>query len=135
MWVIAVLVESAIIAVGIYRTRVQRAKAESAFGAVAVTAGDSGPTLVGLVRTNPRADSALDSAMAHMNQLLADSTVQAAAESVVVGLGRAVTTSLILAAIILLPIPLVASAVTVRWAWIRTRDHGRSLLDRRLTSA
>jgi len=74
-----------------------------------------------LRRTNPRADSALDSVMVLLGRVLADSGVQRSMAGAVTGVGKAAAESVVLAAILLLSLPIAASGVTLRWFWLRRR--------------
>src|SRR5256885_3740912 len=80
---------------------------------------DSGTPLAGSATSNPSADSLRDSARALVGQLLADSLMQRAARSLVDAEREAARDAIILAAVILLPVPLAASVITTRWLWLR----------------
>ncbi len=121
MWLIAVLIESAIIAASAYQSRAIRAEMKATSRELAVPMLDSVSQTPGLTRTNPRADSALDSAKAVLSQLLADSSVQRTFAGAVTAASEAATRALIAAALLLLPVPIAASAITLRWLWVRRR--------------
>ena len=121
MWLVAVLIESAIIAASAYQSRAIRAEMETTSRELAVPMLDSVSQTTGLTRTDPRADSALDSAKAVFSQLLADSSVQRTFAGAVTAASDAATKALITAALLLLPVPIVVSAITLRWLWVRRR--------------
>jgi|SRR5712664_456072 len=124
MWLAVLFIEGAIIAVSAYQSREIRADMRRTEHELETTFVDSlHDSRSGLVlrRTNPRADSALDSAMVLLGRVLSDSGVQRSFAGAVSGVGRAATDSLVLAAILLLPFPIVASGVTLRWLSVRRR--------------
>src|SRR5207249_1501527 len=88
---------------------------------LAVPKADSVSQTPGLTRTNPRADSALDSAKAVFGRLLADSAVQRTFAGAMTAASDAATKALIATALLLLPVPVVSSAITLRWLWVRRR--------------
>jgi Flp pilus assembly protein TadB len=120
MWVVVVLIETAIIAVSSYQSRGIRAEMRRTSRELALPALDSAEAPV-LKSTNPRADSARDSALVLLGRLLADSGVQRTLASAVTAAGEAARDSLILAAVLLLPLPTAASFVTLWWLWLRRR--------------
>jgi hypothetical protein len=124
MWLAVFVIEAGIIAVSAYRSREIRAEMRRTDRELGTSFVDSIPdSTSGIVvrRTNPRADSVLDSAMVLLGRVIADTGVQRTIAGAATGLGRAVTKSLILAALLLLPLPISASGVTLCWLWLRGR--------------
>ena len=119
MWVIAAAVEVVVITVGATHPIVLGTELEGTSSVMPILPPDSGTPVAGSAKSNPRADSLRDSARALVGQLLADSLMQRTARSLVVAEAEAARNAIILAAVILLPVPLAASAITTRWLWLR----------------
>src|SRR5947208_1461082 len=117
MWVIAAAIEVVVITVGATHPLVLGTELEGTSSVMPIF--DSGTPPAGSAKSNPSADSLRDSARALVGQLLADSLMQRTARSLVVAEAEAARNAIILAAVILLPVPLAASAITTRWLWLR----------------
>ncbi len=125
MWLAVFVIEAGIMAVSSYRSREIRAEMRRTNRELGTSFVDSIPDSTSgfvLRRTNPRADSVLDSAMALLGRVIADTGVQQTIADGATEFGRAVTKSLILAALLLLPLPISAFGVTLRWLWLRRRN-------------
>ena len=119
MWVGALAIETIIIGVSAYQGREARAamnRREREFASVV----DTSATLPAR-GINPRADSARDSAMVLLGRLLADKRIQNNFAEAMRGMHKAAADAAFLAAILLFPVPLAASLVTVCWFWVRRR--------------
>ena len=129
MWLAVFLIEATIIALSAYQSREIRAdmrRTQGEFDTRFVESlHDTTFTGIGLRRTNPRADSAQDSAMVLLGRVLKDSSVQRNIAGAATAVGEGITRSLIWAALLLLPLPIAASCVTLFWLWLRRRrdDH------------
>ena len=113
MWVIAAAIEVVVITVGATHPLVVGTEREGTSSVMPIF--DSGTPLAGSAKSSPSADYLRDSARALVGQLLADSF----ARSLVVAEEEATRKAIILAAVILLPVPLAASAITTGWLWLR----------------
>ena len=114
MWMIAAAIEALIIAVAAIHPIVVDTR-ERTSSVMPILPPDSARPPGGLANTNLRADSLRDSVMALVGKLFADSV----ARSLVGTEEEAARTAVILAAVILLPVPLAAAAMTTGWLWFR----------------
>ena len=82
---------------------------------------DSGPPMPGLLDSGVLPDSLRDSLLA-WGRVITDSLVRQFAKAE----GAAARKAMLLAALILLPLPLTALGITTRWAWLRRASNAGS---------
>src|SRR5437588_4764030 len=116
VWLVAAAIEVLVIAVAAMHPIVLETGLDGTSNVMRIR--DSGAPRAGIANAVPHADSLSDSARALVGQLLADSLMQRAARSLV-DAERAAREAIVLAAVVLLPVPLAASVITTRWLWLR----------------
>jgi hypothetical protein len=122
MWLLVLLFETAVLAFSAYQSHDIRAEMRKTSQWLDTPAFDSMTQPSAVSAPNPRADSARDSAVALLGRILADTGLQRSFSEAITGASAAATRALLFAALLLLPLPIAASVVTVRWFWLR-RPH------------
>ena len=128
VWIVAAAIEVLVIAVAAMHPIVLETGLDGTSNVMLIR--DSGAPRAGIANAVPHADSLSDSARALVGQLLADSLMQRAARSLVDAEREAARDAIILAAVILLPVPLAASVITTRWLWLRRTGSAPPQLNR-----